>query len=188
MVTRHQIIRLQKVIIELQHRLMNRETIECATFVCQRIDALRVEAFKGIASAFGCRAGGLFGFKTVELFECVRNLLGCVDGGKNHVAMFEDVVDEGLDGGIFRTGEEGSSITKLNAVVNCGRERNFEICSRGLYMSAMCGKLEVPEVPFSLLFCYVEPVICTMEEVRREETEWHQTNRHLVFYHRNEPG
>ena len=132
MVTCHQIIRLQKVIIELQHRLMNRETIECPTFVCQRVDALRVEAFEGIASAFGCRAGGLFGFETVELFECVRDLLGCVDGGKNHVAMLEDVVDEGLDGDVSRTGEEGSSIAKLNAVVNCGWDGDFEICSRGL--------------------------------------------------------
>lgn len=161
MVTCHQIIRLQKVIIERQHRLMNRETIERATFVCQCVDALRVEAFEGIASAFGCGARGLFCFETVELFKRVRDLLGCVDGGKNHVAMFEDVVDEGLDGDVFRAGEEGSSVAKLNAVVNCGWEGDFEICSRGLYMSAMCGKLAVREVPFSL-FCSAEPAVCSM--------------------------
>jgi hypothetical protein len=49
----------------------------------------------------------------------------------------------------------------LNAVVNCGWEGDLEICSQGLYMSAMCGKLEVREVPFSL-FCSAEPAVCSM--------------------------
>lgn len=96
-ITRHQIIRLQEIIIELQDRLMYRETIECATFICEGIDAPSVIAFKWIAAALGCGTRGLFCFQAIELFECARDLGGCVDGGENHVAMLEDVVDKRLD-------------------------------------------------------------------------------------------
>ena len=52
MITRHQKVRLQEVIIKLQHRLVYRKAIECAAFICEGIDASSVEAFEGISTAF----------------------------------------------------------------------------------------------------------------------------------------
>jgi hypothetical protein len=54
MKTAQQTIPLQKVIIQLHHRLVYREAIERSTLIYQRIDAACLVAFEGIASAFGC--------------------------------------------------------------------------------------------------------------------------------------
>ncbi len=71
MITRHQIIRLQEIIVELQHRLMYRETIERATFIRKGVDTPRIVSLEGIATALRCWTGRVFSFETVELIECV---------------------------------------------------------------------------------------------------------------------
>ena len=81
MITRHQIIRLQEIIIELQHRLMNREAIECATLIRQSVYSFGAVTFEWIAATLGCGARGLFGFETGELCERVGDLGRGVDRG-----------------------------------------------------------------------------------------------------------
>ena len=71
----------------------------------------------------------MFGFETVELCERVGDLGGSVDGGKNHVAMFEDVVNERLDRGVEGAWEKGGPVAELDAVFDCGGHGEREVCS-----------------------------------------------------------
>lgn len=97
MKTCHQIIRLQEVIIQLQHRLVDREEIECSAFICERVDALGFESFEGNSSALRRGARRVGGLETGEFFVCVGDLCRCKDAGEDHVAMLEDVVDQMCD-------------------------------------------------------------------------------------------
>ena len=81
MITRNQIIRLQKIIVQLHNRFVNWEAIESTSFIWQRIYPSCLKAFKGIASTFRCRPRGLEGFESIELGECEGDLRWCVDGG-----------------------------------------------------------------------------------------------------------
>jgi len=56
METRQKIILLEKIIIQLQHRLVDREVIKHSRLVCQCIHSSCLEALEVIASAMGCRA------------------------------------------------------------------------------------------------------------------------------------
>lgn len=72
---------------------MNREAIKCSTLIRQRIYPPCVEALEGIAARLGSRTGSGSGFEAREFGIGTADLRRGVDGGEDHVAMFEDVVD-----------------------------------------------------------------------------------------------
>lgn len=97
---------------------MNREAIKYSAFIAQRIDPPRMEALERIPSCFGRWTDILEGFELREL--CVRgvDLRRSVDPGKDHVAVFQDVVDFSGDGRIVRPGEERGAIAELDTIMD----------------------------------------------------------------------
>jgi hypothetical protein len=115
-----QIIGLQEVVVESQHRWMEGETVKGATFVRQGVHAFCAVALKRIATPLCRRAADLKNTETCEFLVCKVDLFGSVDVPEDHVAVFEDVINEMSDGGIFLAGEEGCASAQLNSATGFG--------------------------------------------------------------------
>jgi hypothetical protein len=110
-----QIIGLQEVVVESQHGWMEGETVKGAAFVRQGVHAFSTVALKRIATPLCRRAADLKNTDACEFLVCEVDLLGCVDVPEDHVAVFEDVINEMFDRGIFLAREEGCASAQLNS-------------------------------------------------------------------------
>lgn len=106
---------------------MDGEAVKGTALVWQSVDAAGVIAFKGIPAAFGSRAGMVEFFNTCLLTEGEGNLLGCVEAGKDHIAVLEDLIYEVRDRGIFLALYEACALTELDALLGRGLSREEEL-------------------------------------------------------------
>jgi hypothetical protein len=91
--TRQQIVLLQEIIIQFQHRLIDSEFIEHSALICQRIHSPRAIPLERISSTLRSGAGCLERFEAVEFGERGGNEGWWEERGQDHVAVEQDVVD-----------------------------------------------------------------------------------------------
>lgn len=92
-----QVMRLQEVVVQGQHRGVDRETVERTTLVRQAVHASRLRTLERIAATAGSGPSGLQGLEARDLIVGARDLGRRVQALEDHVAMFEDMINEVLD-------------------------------------------------------------------------------------------
>jgi hypothetical protein len=111
-------MRLEEVIIQGQHRGMNRKAIKHAALVLQAVHAFGAQALEWIPTSSCRRASRLQGLKAGEFAIRKLNLGGRVQPLEDHVAVREYLVYEVLDRRVLCAWEERCAFAQLNTLVD----------------------------------------------------------------------